>query len=79
MGVSGPSEWTQQLQDPQHREEQETCFYLKYGLQKAEYLVSPIKIKSKLSHALSYATRAQIEFIISRNEITIDLITSYIS
>ncbi len=28
MGVSGPSEWTWQLQDPQHREEQETRFTL---------------------------------------------------
>jgi hypothetical protein len=28
MGVLGPSEWTQQLQDPLHREEQETHFTL---------------------------------------------------
>jgi hypothetical protein len=28
IGVLGPSEWTQQLQDPLHREEQETRFTL---------------------------------------------------
>jgi hypothetical protein len=38
MGVLGPSEWTRQLQDPQHKEEQETPLYLKYGQGIAEYL-----------------------------------------
>jgi hypothetical protein len=57
MGVSGPIVWTQQLQDPLHREEQEIHFTLSG---KAKCLSLAIKsFRVSRSHAFSYAIRTE--------------------
>ncbi len=44
MGVLGPSEWAWQLQDPLHKEEEETRFTLSMDYGKENIWVLPIRV-----------------------------------